>query len=297
MNNTTRIFIVLNLVLAICFALLNMVQFAYSENYKRRWLMETNAMAEIIKDRDRDVLQATFEAVDAKQAASRLNERIDTLARENNRLDTLLSERAGDLAAAELRNQKSQERIQSLEQQVEKMQESLNLAQNRRAELNYIAQVARQVAHQLQVKLAEVEDDLSNAETELNRREETITNMELDMRRKDAQLALVRERHPDVHREITSGEPPSDEVIRGVVAGIRDTPTGEQDLVILTVGRDDEVRDGMEFIIYRENQYIVRVRVIRLLNDMVACRVIPDTWNMEGARIQQGDAAQNRLLF
>ena len=28
MNNTTRIFIVLNLVLAICFALLNMVQFA-----------------------------------------------------------------------------------------------------------------------------------------------------------------------------------------------------------------------------------------------------------------------------
>ena len=104
------------------------------------------------------------------------------------------------------------------------LQTSLALAQDRRAELNYIAQVARQVAHQLNVKLAEVEDDLSNAETELNRREETIVEMEDMFRRKDAQLALVRDHHPDVYREITSGEPPTDQVIRGVVAAIREDP-------------------------------------------------------------------------
>ena len=56
---------------------------------------------------------------------------------------------------------------------------------------------------------------------------------------------------------------------------------------MLTVGRDDDVRDGMEFIVYRGSQYIVKVRVVRRLDDMVACRVVGDTWNMEGVKIEQ----------
>ena len=109
-------------------------------------------------------------------------------------------------------------------------------------------------------------------------------------------LALVRENHPNVYQEITSDVPPSDKVIRGVVAAVRTNPQGKQDLVMLTVGEDEGIREGMEFIIYRGNNYIVKVRAERVMGDMVAGRVIPDTWNARGDEIQQGDLAQNRLF-
>jgi hypothetical protein len=32
------------------------------------------------------------------------------------------------------------------------------------------------------------------------------------------------------------------------------------------------------------------------MNDMVACRVIPESWNSNHLQIQQGDLAQNRLF-
>jgi hypothetical protein len=31
------------------------------------------------------------------------------------------------------------------------------------------------------------------------------------------------------------------------------------------------------------------------LGDMIACRIIPDSWNTNGLQVQQGDLAQNRL--
>ncbi|MFW5830107.1 MAG: hypothetical protein ACOCXA_07575, partial [Planctomycetota bacterium] len=170
------------------------------------------------------------------------------------------------------------------------------VARSRMSELNHIAQVSRAVAFQLSVKLAEVEDDLNNANTELHRRETSIHSLEQEMKRKDAQLALVQDRYPEVWRFLISEKVMSPLVIRAVVAAVRPNPEGQQDLVMLTVGEDVDVQEGMEFIIYRGKQYIVKVRAERVLDDMVACRVIQDTWNIKGAAIQQGDLAQNRLF-
>jgi hypothetical protein len=64
---------------------------------------------------------------------------------------------------------------------------------------------------------------------------------------------------------------------------------------MLTIGKGDKVEEGVEFIIYRGNSYIVKVRAEKLLGDMVACRVISDSWNETKLQIQQGDLASNRL--
>ena len=89
--------------------------------------------------------------------------------------------------------------------------------------------------------------------------------------------------------------PTSDAVIEGMVAAIHVGPNGEQDLVMISVGRNGNVKQNMEFIILRGDQYIVKVRVDRVLDDMAACRVIPETWNTRGHLIEQGDKAQNKL--
>ena len=82
--------------------------------------------------------------------------------------------------------------------------------------------------------------------------------------------------------------------IDGAVAAVRLNPQGQQDLVMVTIGKGKKVEEGIEFIVYRGNTYIVKVRAVKLLNDMVACQVIADSWNDTKQQIQQGDLVSNR---
>ncbi len=111
-----------------------------------------------------------------------------------------------------------------------------------------------------------------------------------------AKLDIVRERYPKVFNSF-SDEHQSAAFFQATVSSVRSNPQGEGegDLVMLTVGKQDAVDAGTEFIVFRGSQYIVKVRAEKVLNGMVACRVIPGSWNANGAQIQMGDLAQNRL--
>ncbi len=61
-------------------------------------------------------------------------------------------------------------------------------------------------------------------------------------------------------------------------------------LVLLSVGRQDEVEEGHEFTIYRGQRFIGRVKVEKVLPDLCGARVI-----FEVAKIQKGDRAATRL--
>ena len=83
--------------------------------------------------------------------------------------------------------------------------------------------------------------------------------------------------------------------IQAKVAAVNINPKGQQDLVMLTMGKEAGIEEGMEFIVFRGSQYIVKMRAEKVLNDAAACRVIPDSWNAAGAPIQVSDDAQNLL--
>jgi len=80
-----------------------------------------------------------------------------------------------------------------------------------------------------------------------------------------------------------------------VVAAIRDNPQGQQDLVMLTVGKDSHLMDGTEFIVYRGTHYIVKLRAERVMQDTIACRIMPGSWNVGNLPLVLGDLAVNRL--
>ncbi|MHC5068448.1 MAG: hypothetical protein ACYTF0_07635 [Planctomycetota bacterium] len=292
----TKVFIILNLLLAVAVAVLVPTNYAYQEHWKRRWNKDTTELKSDIEALDKQVLAQSFRATQAETARdafqTELNIVTTRVSEQQSEVKTLKAERAQlstQLSELNVTLNAQREKIQSLE-------DSLELERQRRTELNHIAQVARAVAFQLNVKLAEVEDDLNNAQAELTRAERDGFDLEEELKRKNAYLALVRDNHPEVYRQISGDVPSTDEVVRGIVAAVRVNPQGKQDLVMLTVGADEGVREGMEFIIYRNNSYIVKVRAERTMGDMVACRVIADTWNGRGDEIMQGDAAQNRLF-
>jgi septal ring factor EnvC (AmiA/AmiB activator) len=205
-----------------------------------------------------------------------------------------LSEKDKTVQSLNLTISKNDEEIKALREQNQTLSNTLELTRQSNNEKTHIAQVARAVAFQLNVKLAEVEDDYNNVSTALAQREDDLAKLSKVNSQNKAQLAILKERYPKIAAEI-SDEKSAASFLQAVVAAVRNNPQGQQDLVMLTLGKGDKVEEGVEFIIFRGNSYIVRVRAEKVLGDMIACRIIPDSWNTNGLQVQQGDLAQNRL--
>jgi hypothetical protein len=294
MSTTVKVFIVLNLLLALAFMFVQMTLYATRENWKRRWNDDTKFFAEEVKAAAQKIADESYGRVKAENlAASQAGQITDQQAmikkQENN-----LSEKDKSIQSLNLTLSKNDEEIKALREQNQTLSNTLELTRQSNNEKTHIAQVARAVAFQLNVKLAEVEDDYNNATTALAQREEDLAKLTKTSNQQKAQLAILKDRYPKVASEITD-QNQSASFLSAVVAAVRDNPQGQQDLVMLTLGKGDKVEEGVEFIIFRGNSYIVRVRAEKVLGDMVACRVIPDSWNTNQLKVQQGDSAQNRL--
>ena len=80
------------------------------------------------------------------------------------------------------------------------------------------------------------------------------------------------------------GVPPLDAVVLAV--------RPEADLVILSLGHNDGVEEGHEFTVYRNKNFIAKVKVIRTTDDLAGARIL----YQEGkASVQQNDKATTRL--
>lgn len=294
MNTTTKVFIVLTLIMAIIFAGVQMTTYAYRENWKRRWNEDTKEQAQDIKLLSQQVANASASKAKADNLVAKLESDLSEAQKGIKSGELTISERDKEIQNQQLSISKLQSEVQAEKERSSALSSTLDKTRDRNNELTHISSVARAVAHQLNLKLAEVEDDFHNTTTSLDKARADITDLTKDLNDNKARLALVRERHPVVYREIYD-EPASHQFVQGVVAAVNANPSGQQDLVMLTIGKESNVEEGMEFIVFRANQYIVKVRAEKVLNDMVACRVIPETWNAAGAKIAVNDLAQNRL--
>jgi predicted nucleic acid-binding Zn-ribbon protein len=97
-------------------------------------------------------------------------------------------------------------------------------------------------------------------------------------------LALERFGIP-VKKIVLLQPPPSIEAV--VVA--YDEPTR---LVVLSVGRRNEVVEGYEFTVWRGSRFVARIKVEEVRPDWSACRVM---FEATGEKIQKGDLAATRL--
>lgn len=294
MSTTVKVFIVLNLLLALAFVFVQMTLYATRENWKRRWNDDTRMHADEIKlltqkVADESYGRVKFENQVSSQAAQITDQQSMIKKQENG-----LSEKDKEIQSLRLTISKNDEEIKALREQNQTLSNTLELTRQSNNEKTHIAQVARAVAFQLNVKLAEVEDDYNNATTALAQREEDLAKLTKENNTHKAQLSILKSRYPKVSQEITD-EKGSAAFLQAVVAAVRLNPQGKQDLVMLTIGKDAKIEEGVEFIIFRGNSYVCRVRAEKVLNDMVACRVVGDSWNTNNLQIQQGDLAQNRL--
>lgn len=294
MSNAVKIFILVNLLFALVLAAVSMRDYATRENWKRRWDQDTRELKGELDKSNQSLANYSKDKVRAENAlADRERTITDLQASIKKQEDQLtLAEQEKQNFRADLK--KAETNYGALNENYMAQSKSLELVRSRNAELTHIAQVARAVAFNLNVKLSEVEDDLNNAQSELTQRAQEIDTLTKSDNRGKAMLALLQKSHPPIYNELVD-QKASTKFLQGVVAAVREGADGKQDIVMLTIGKDEKVEEGVEFIIYRGAEYVAKVRADRVMNDMVSCRVIQDSWNAKGLKIQQNDIASNRL--
>ncbi len=294
MSTAVKIFNIVMLVLALGAAYFSMNTYATSENWKRRWDLDTKELKVELQATNQLLANDSKEKVKAQASSVAKDALIKDLQASIKQLEDAKSELAQEIDTLRQGVKRKEGDFQALTENFMAQSKSLELVRSRNAELTQITQVARAVAFNLNVKLSEVEDDLNNAQAALSQRGQDIDGLTKELKKHQAIVSLLRDRNPAVYNELVDQKAAST-YLQAVVAAVRDSSDGQQDLVMLTIGKEDKVEEGVEFIIYRGPKYITKVRTERVLDGMAACRIIRDSWNHEKLVVQQGDLATNRL--
>lgn len=294
MSTAVKILIVLIFAVSLGLAYTTSVQYATRENWKRRWDQDTRELKKDLDASNQSLANSSKDKVKAETALSNAQTQLNDQQNTIKELENKLTEADGKVKNTERDLSKAKTDYNALNENYLTAQKSLDQLRSRNAELTQISSVARAVAHNLNVKLSEVEDDLNNTQAQVAKLTQELDERTKDLKKHTAVVSLLRERHPQVYNELVD-QKASTKYLEGVVAAVRNNPEGKQDVVVLTIGKGDAVEEGVEFIVYRGNDFIVKVRAERVLNGEASCRVIPNTWNDKKLEIQAGDLAANRL--
>jgi septal ring factor EnvC (AmiA/AmiB activator) len=282
MSTFSKILVVLILVTSVVMCAMSIALFAQRANWKALYENTSkNSKATITQlEADKNELikqkgdvQAEIERVKADNSnmtaeISRLKQEVADKDAEKARIETLAKQK--DDAAQNL-----QEKVDNLVKEItalnEKMRrDSQELLETKRSYERVVNQLTtlRDKANSLMLQLKNTQRELTDAKSEVEKLNATL--------KKYAEVAKVN---------IVEVRPK--EAIRARVMAVNN----EAGIIMLSVGKDDQVTRGDEFILRRGPSYVCKVRVEATYPDSCFCRVLPESLVAADAKVEIGDAA------
>ena len=168
----------------------------------------------------------------------------------------------------------------SLVSQTETLTTQLSEAHDKRDSAIGSEKVANAEKFRMKRDLDATTQELHEARVQFSSLSEKFNSLEL------AYGAVEKKLGKDGIEAILSGlvSPPIDALVEEVDGSLK--------LVVLSVGRQDEVKEGVEFTIYREDKFVGKVRVSKVYENLAGARVL---FTAEGSDIRQGDRATTRI--
>jgi len=281
MSTLSKIFVVLNFVLAVAFMVTTLTLYAKKSN----WVEESRKNVELrnalkyqldkLKGKyDGDVahLNTILEGArkDAKDKGSRLTEETAEKGKWQGQAEGLrsdLTKQAADINALGAK-------FATLDEANKRLQDESTAMRAERDK----AVAAREFA---ETQSIETVADLKEAEAELMQLAKKNAGLVEDVLQKDYMIEQARKRGYDVR----SGAAAAAKFVPGKVLQVEEAVN----IVILNVGEKDEVKPGMEFVISRGDKYVGKVRVRNIYRDMCSATILPE---MTKEALQVGDTAQ-----
>ncbi len=283
MSTLSKIFVVMNFVLAICFMVASLTLYAKKVNWvneARKNVVERNRLHKRLKN-----LQRLYDET--------VDDDMKTILKKDKRIEALKTN-ITDLNEALTREKNANSnlvaRLRSFDANLKELQTNLTRQQKRNVELEAAKEqlskerdtaiAAREFA---ETQAIESMADLKEAEAELlqlSKRNHSLISRTMEQ---DVLLDKARERGFDPRMVLTG------DINVPAVAGRVLQVEEAVGIAILSVGKKNKVRPGMEFVISRGDKYIGKVRVRNIYEDMCSAVILQD---LTKEPIQVNDLAQ-----
>lgn len=282
MSGLAKAFVVINLILALFFLGASATLFGVNKNWKEVAEEEGAQKVAFLTE-----WKGKVERYDGRIAS--LEENLRTKDAELATLSTQrqdLENANGDL---KVQNTQFRSQVDTLNQQISQKDQHLQDRDNTLAAKDEeIERLTREKTEADAAKGAAVEL-AQRARLDLQQQEESVERLSIELNETRKQLndkttwIAIAERAGFNMASIGVQAVPK---IDGVISAVRG------DIVVLSVGRQDNVREGFEFTIYEGDRFIGKVKVESLLDDMSGARVL---FTEQGATLKAGQSASTRL--
>jgi len=272
-----KIFTMLILIMSTFFLAMSVMVFATHKNWKEHVLNPTTGLqkqfdlakqAKIDADAQLTRLKEDLRNEQASRAAA-----LGVLIARNQRLEadlsakqTELESNSANLTTAAATAKAAQDRLAVLEDEVSKIRADL-----RKTEEDLDGQV---------LAVVKLTDDLNQAVALRNSEQEKNTQAVLQI----AQMKMVMDAHNLKSDALVSHIPPK---VEGVVLEVSD-----KDLIEISIGKDDGLKEGHALEVYRGNTYIGRITIRRTAPDRAVGQIIKE---LQRGQIKRGDRVSTKL--
>ncbi len=281
MSTMARIFIVLNMLMAVAFAMASLSLYAKKTNWAQQSKVNEDAKNKLTKELsdmkaqlenvkgpqenelrnlrgENETLKATLAEV--RDSNSEIKGKFEKLTGTYNLMSDSVNELRNTLEGLHKRN----------DELLKKANEAISERTKAVSEKEFAETRAIEVAADLQQAMSELEELAKNNADLVNR----VTSLNIALQKVTEQTGI------DPLKTPTPSTP-----ISGAVLQVEESVG----IVILNVGESDKVERGMEFVISRGDQYIAKVRVRTLYGDMCSATIIP---GLKKGAIAVNDMAQ-----
>jgi uncharacterized coiled-coil protein SlyX len=282
MSGLAKAFVVINLILALFFLGASATLFQTQENWKRvaesgqdsleQLKEQASAQKETlegkISSQERNIAGLTNERAVLETQKQDLENQNGSLANDKSELQARVNTLESQIAQQDQHLRDKDNALANKDESIERLNSEIAAAKEDQKRAVQAAQRALLDKQQLEETLAQTTEELVD-----------ITRERDDQAMLISSISAAGVSIPDISVQVAPK-------IDGVVVAVRDG------IVVLSVGRDDLVKEGYEFTVYEGDRFIGKVKVENVLGDMSGARVL---FTEDGESIRVGNKASTRL--
>jgi len=282
MSPLARVFVVVNLILAIAFFGTSATLFATRQNWRE--------MAEKYKKKAEDDLAAS------KKRWEDVGARIVKINEDRLKAQTNLNSTVAEKVKVESKLNETEAKVKTLDTRIDnEVKEKTALTgrlqdlEKKNAELNSLVDAKTKESDEAKANMEKYKAEYTRIRIDLDRVNEQKKGSEIELatvksklETAELQLDWVKKNNPTL--SLDGIAPPIDAIVQAV--------EGDKKLVVLSVGKDQKVKEGFEFTVYRGDRFVGKVKVIKVWDDLAGARIL---YTSENEAVQVGDKAATQI--
>ncbi len=288
MNTLSKVFVVVNLVFAVAFCFMTLTLYSKRVDWKAKYISEERAHKQNLADKNRVIAGLEKEKTDLTHALEMKVRDHDELFQANKELNQNLTDANDEKLVARNERRILSERMSANQLELDRRHKHIERMHRIVLTQQQALEFAKKNMQNALSQRMEMENDLNGSRSRLVAVQKEKARLEKDLHHQTWIIQTLVDHGVPV-RDLVFGTGAQPQVpIHGKVLAVRP----EVNLVMLSVGNDDEVKKGYRFTVYRLEQYIGKVEVEKVFSDMCSARILPD-WTKE--EVKEGDDASTRF--